>query len=123
MDIIQYPKTREQEAQVLLNAKADFASVANDPEKLLRQLMIYVDVADRHAQKGMNEWVAGFLRGCGYKDGAHIGKPQDTLKDPKVLTEYIFGQYLNSISKLGLCPPNPMDRFGREALKLFAKQK
>ena len=100
--------------------KTSFRACVNDIKQTLATLILYVNCADDMRIKRVDHyWVAGFLRGSGYKINAHVGKPKKEFRDARIMAEYVIGQYISGVKEMGMVNPNLIDRFGQEAINLF----
>jgi hypothetical protein len=75
-------------------------------DDVLKYFKPFVEAADDVAVTFDKTRLADLLEQYGYKDGIHVGKPQEAFKDKEVMAQYILGQVVSCLRK-GM-PPHPI---------------
>lgn len=75
-------------------------------DSLLKYVVPFVEAADHVAVTFDQAKLADMLEHYGYKDGMHVGKPQEAFNDKEMMAQYIMGQVVSCLRR-GM-PPHPI---------------
>ncbi len=73
---------------------------------ILKYFIPFVNAADDCEVKFDHTKLADILEHFGYKDGMHVGKPQEAFNDKETMAQYILGQAVSCLRR-GI-PPHPI---------------
>lgn len=75
-------------------------------DDILKYFKPFVKVADDVGVNFDHNKLADLLEHFGYKDGMHVGKPQEAFDDKETMAQYILGQVVSCLRR-GM-PPHPV---------------
>lgn len=73
---------------------------------ILKYFKLFVNAADDVGVNFDHNKLADLLEQYGYKDGMHVGKPQEAFDDKETMAQYILGQVVTCLRR-GM-PPHPI---------------
>lgn len=75
-------------------------------DDILKYFKPFVEAADDVDVKFDKSKLSDLLEQYGYKDGMHVGKPQEDFNDKETMAQYILGQVVSCLRR-GM-PPHPI---------------